>query len=155
MGSSGQFNLLVGDCNAVRNNTQRITEIMFLPFVQGVLQYAYLIEQRDNGERFKAEGAVFAAAVLPILHDCSPEAAQIVYDNMGVGAPSTDYLAVRSALESNYDCMGIKCADIGGLYNAPMAAYYQYAGACDDNAIVVIPSTGGFNMMIVYIAAPV
>jgi len=70
--------------------------------------------QNGDAEQ-KAEGAIFAAAVLPQLHKCSPAVAQAVYDEMSLNSDNTvDFNAVKTAIESCYKSMDITCADVGG-----------------------------------------
>jgi hypothetical protein len=86
-----------------------------------------------------AEGATFSAAVLPLVHHCSPEAAATISDNLkfglfpdgGSAADTTRYSnfgAVKSAFEDVYACLGIECAQVGGLLNG--TAPYPGAEAC-------------------------
>merc|ERR1712046_242311 len=77
-------------------------------------------------------GAVFAASVLPLVHDCSTEAAGTIYDNMKLGATSTDFVAVKNAFESTYSCLSISCAEVGGYWDALDNKYEAFAGPCTD-----------------------
>merc|ERR1712137_1153757 len=103
---------------------------MAVPLIQGTLRYAYKVDILQGVEKEKAEGAVFAAAVLPRVHACSPEDAETIYNNMKVGASSTSFSAVKTAFENNYECMNIDCATVGGLYNDASGEYYPEAGVC-------------------------
>jgi hypothetical protein len=129
----GKQELLVGNCEAAKKNVQRITELMAVPLVQGTIRYAYVMDkQNDTGEKAEAEGATFAAAVLPLLHSCSPEDAGIVYNNMRVGnGGSASFKVVKSAFEKNYGCLGITCADVGGLVDPVTKGYFPEAEPCD------------------------
>lgn len=103
---------------------------MAVPLVQGTIRYAYLtdIEFSPNvSEKARAEGAVFAASVLPVVNACSVEDAKIIYDNMKVGSSATDFRAVKRAFERNYGCMGISGADVGGLYDSVNGSYFTEA----------------------------
>jgi len=113
--TEGQQHLLNGECDAATTTKNDIVNMMAVPLVQGTLRYAYKVDKLSGAEKEKAEGAVFAAAVLPILYDCNKDAAKVVSDNMGVGAASTDHAAVMAAFEGQYECMKITCADIGSL----------------------------------------
>ena len=128
----GQSRIVRGSCPDVRPVVQRITALMAVPLIQGTLRYAYKVDRLQGAEKEKAEGAVFAAAVLPRLSACSESDAQTVFNNMKVGASSTDFLAVKAAFENNYECMEITCADVGGLYDSSVNAYYEDAGPCAD-----------------------
>ena len=70
---------------------------------------------------------MFAAAVLPRLAACGEDDAKIVYDNMKVGASSTDHAAVKSAFENNYYCMGVAGDLVGGLWDTGTNDYYPGA----------------------------
>ena len=119
-----------GNCQAARQTTKKITAKMYVPMIQGTLRYAYKVDKLSGGETEKAEGAIFAASVLPKVHSVSPQAAQTIYDNMKVGATSTDSAAVKNAFESVYSEMGIDCADVGGLWNEATKDYYPGYGPC-------------------------
>ena len=81
---------------------------------------------------------MFAAAVLPLLHACNMEASEVISTNLkfglfpsGVTADTTRYSnfgAVKAAFENVYACLGITCAQVGGLLNG--AAPYAGAEAC-------------------------
>jgi hypothetical protein len=86
-------------------------------------------------EKEKAEGAVFMAAVIPRVHDCNPADAAIIYENMKIGAASTDHKKVKIAFERNYDCMGVNGALVGGLFNRATNAYYVGAEPKQDSSV--------------------
>ena len=47
----GSFHLLYGKCNASRATTKEITKKMYIPLIQGALQYAYEVSQEVTGEK--------------------------------------------------------------------------------------------------------
>jgi len=106
---------------------------MTIPLIQGTLRYAFKVHSgEENTAKAKAEGAVFAASVLPLVHNCSTEAAGTIYDNMKLGATSTDFVAVKNAFESTYSCLSISCAEVGGYWDALDNKYEAFAGPCTD-----------------------
>ena len=128
----GQHQLLVGNCAAARDTKDQITKIMYIPLIQGTLRYAYKVDKLGGAEKEKAEGAVFAAAVLPRIHAANPNAAQTIYNNMKVGASSTSFKDVKSAFQATYRDLGISCAQVGGLWFDAMKTYYDGASPCAD-----------------------
>ena len=69
-----------------------------------------------------AEGWAFAAAVLPQVHQCDATAATTIKANLDVASaePMKDGVAaVKTAVESVYACLGITCAQVGGLVGVP------------------------------------
>jgi len=136
----GQQSLLEGNCPAVKAATKRITDLMAVPLIQGTIRYAYKVDKQMGEEVEMAEGATFAAAVLPRVHACSPTDAKTIYDNMRVDAPSTNFAAVKTAFENNYECMNIKCNDVGGLYS--VTDYYEGAEPCRDAGAMGTPGDG-------------
>jgi len=127
--TEGKNNLLAGKCDAVKPMVDRIADIMSVPLIQGTLRYGYKVDRLEEGEKGQAEGAVFAAAVLPRVHACSATDAKIIYDNMGVSdSPMTDFVAVKKAFENNYNCMGLTCEMVGGLLENE--EYYEDAAPC-------------------------
>mmetsp|Transcript_18505 Transcript_18505/g.37192 ORF Transcript_18505/g.37192 Transcript_18505/m.37192 type:complete len:279 (+) Transcript_18505:128-964(+) len=128
----GQHQLLVGNCAGAKTTKDRITQIMYIPLIQGTLRYAYKVDKLNGSEKEEAEGAVFAAAVLPRIHAANPNAAQTIYDNMKVGASSTSFKDVRSAFQATYRDLGVSCAEIGGLWFDATGEYYDGASPCKD-----------------------
>ena len=138
----GKSSLQGGRCNAARNRKDKIAKIMAIPALQGTLRYAYITgPQNTRTPKAIGEGAVFAAAVLPIVHACSPSDAQIIYDNMNAASTSTNFAAVKEAFERNYDCMGISCLDVGGYFDQALNEYFPGAAPCVDNpdGVVTFP----------------
>lgn len=138
---AGKQNLQQGQCAEAQALVKEITSLMSVPMIQGTLRYAHIIgEENGMTEKAEAEGATFAAAVLPILNDCSSNAASTVYNNMRVGSGTNkDFAAVKKAFEDNYGCMGVTCADVGGLLQADGTTYFPGAGSCGSSS----PTTGG------------
>ena len=132
-----------GRCSEVRAVVDQIVSITTVPLVQGTLRYAWKVGQiggvdnkpSDQTAKNAAEGSTFAAAVLPLVHACDAAAAETVSDHMKFGAAvydkttgafvsgtKPDTAAVKAALESTYTCLGITCADVGGLSPGGVAA---------------------------------
>lgn len=139
----GQDLLLRGKCERAKVSKNKIINLMSIPLVQGTLRYAYKVNRRQTyvidedeenpdqlEEKEKAEGAVFAASIIPRVHKCDKADADIIYDNMRVGANSTDFKAVKKAFENNYKCLGMTCQEVGGLMLGN--GYYLGAEPCKD-----------------------
>lgn len=124
--SLGARKLAQGKCAEVKPHKERIEKMMVVPLIQGTLRYAYITSTDKNaGEKAEAEGAVFAASILPLVHACDEDAAEIIYQNMRTGQANTaNFALVKSSFESVYDCMGIRGSDVGGLWNKATGAYY-------------------------------
>ena len=124
-----------GECPAARTNKESIEQLMAIPLVQGTLRYAYVRSTDvDPDETAEAEGATFAAAVLPVVHACDEDDAKIIYDNMGVDSSKPNFEAVKEAFERNYACMGIRCEDVGGLYDSVNMKYFEGADPCGSSS---------------------
>lgn len=134
--SKGKQNLQQGQCADAEKVVDEITSLMSVPMIQGTLRYAHIIgEQNGMTEKAEAEGATFAAAVLPILHSCSASDASTVYNNMRVGSGAgVDFAAVKKAFENNYSCMKITCGDVGGLLQADGETFFDGAGSCGSSS---------------------
>jgi len=125
----GLGKLINGECSAARPDKEKIETLMLVPLIQGTLRYAYIVENKAApSEKDKAEGATFAAAVLPAVHACNEEDAQEIYDNMKVGAATTDFKAVKNAFERQYGCMKIDGKQVGGLWDDASGKYFEGAG---------------------------
>ncbi|CAJ1948871.1 unnamed protein product [Cylindrotheca closterium] len=131
----GKFQLQTGKCDDARVTVREITKLLYVPFIQGTLRYAYKVsELNDTTEKSKAEGAVFAAAVLPRIFAINEEHANVIYSNMRVGALSTNFAKVKQAFEYTYKEIGITCADVGGVWNEALGEYYKGAEPCVDES---------------------
>jgi len=128
----GKDQLSRRDCPAAQVTTDNIIAQMYIPQIQGALRYAYKVGALGGGEKEKGEGATFAAAVLPRIHAASPSAAKIICDNMCVGAPQTDYRAIKKAFEEAYEHMGITCQEVGGFWFNGASDYYEDMEPCTD-----------------------
>jgi len=102
-------------CGPLRDLIDRASALMSIGQIQGTLRYGYKVSSGSDSETAMSEGAVFAAGVLPRVHACSEADAQTIYDNMKVGAESTDFQKVLTAFENNYECMGLAAWEIGRL----------------------------------------
>jgi hypothetical protein len=131
----GSQKISTGDCSGARANKEAIEQLMAVPLIQGTLRYAYITETEAFSEKAEAEGATFAAAVLPLVHACNEEAAETIYNNMKVGQNgSANFAEVKQAFESTYDCLNVRCEDIGGLWDSASAQYMAGAEPCGSSS---------------------
>jgi len=127
----GQTHMLNRQCSAATTTVKSIVKHMYIPIIQGTLRYAFVTDRLSQGPKVRAEGAVFAAAVLPRIHAISPPAAKVIYENMRVGVKSTSFIKVKAAFESTYSDLGITCAKVGGLVDS-VGDYRDDARPCKD-----------------------
>jgi hypothetical protein len=145
----GQEHLTKGKCAEARQDKEQIENLMAVPLVQGALRYAYILGTSDTADpKAEVEGATFAAAVLPIINECNPRSAEAIYDNLRIGATSTEFSLVKNALEENYACMGITCADVGGYFDDANADYYAGAGPCSGTGVSSNSSTNAVGIAV-------
>jgi hypothetical protein len=142
--AAGRDLLQQGDCSAVRPLVNQIVSLMTVPLVQGSLRYAYKNSAAGGMASAKnaAEGATFSAAVLPLVHHCNTTSSAVVSANLKFGLfPDggavdpmrySNFSAVKSAFEDVYACLGITCAQVGGLLDGD-GAPYPGAEACTGN----------------------
>ena len=108
---------------------------MTMPLIQSTLLYAHKREAAGNTvPEDVGHGVAFAAAMLPLLHDCDiasgGKTAETLFENMKLGAISTSFSEVKSALEANYDCLEILCSSVGGIWDAAAGQYSRDAFPC-------------------------
>jgi hypothetical protein len=154
--ATGRNLLQQGSCPAVRPVIKQIVSLMTVPLVQGALRYAYKNGAAANGASAKnaAEGATFAAAVLPLVHYCNTASSAVVDANLkfglfpdgGIVDPTryANFSAVKSAFEDVYACLGITCAQVGGLLDG--AAPYPGAEACTFQSAPIAGYVPGSNV---------
>jgi hypothetical protein len=133
----GQGKIRRKECDGARLAKEKIVNFMKAPLIQGTIRYAHIIrgeyELGFYDEKHGAEGAAFASAVLPMVHACSPQDAGIILDNMKPREnPEVDFKAVKAAFERNYACMGVKCGQIGGVYDDVLKQYKEDASPCGE-----------------------
>jgi hypothetical protein len=132
----GQRKLRQGDCKGPRVNKERIVQLMTVPLIQSTLLYAWKQSYGgDANEATEATGATFAAAIQPFIHDCGnggPADAETIHTNMKVDHDATDFESVKLALERNYQCLNISCANVGGYWDAESQKFMEGAGPCKD-----------------------
>ena len=115
-------------CTALRGHKERIANLMKVPLVQSTLLYAYNREFDISTEETEAAGATFTAALLPYLHQCSPNDAQKIYENMAVGSGTVNFGQVKRLLQKHYGCLGVTCEQVGGLWTVD--GYIPGAAPC-------------------------
>jgi hypothetical protein len=133
--NKGRDALQGGKCAEVRPIVRKVVSLMTIPLIQGTIRYArYMGPVNNMGADKQSEAATFAAAVLPMVHACSAEDAKIIdnYTKLKAGRTSdgdAQFTEVKAAFERNYACLGITCADVGGLVVAANE-YYPDAAPC-------------------------
>ena len=120
-----------GYCDNAQHIKFKIDQSMTIPLIQATLRSAYKLQyttkQTEDEEWGRA--LAFMASVLPDIHHCSPEDAQILYDQMTIGS-TPSFGIVKKALERTYNCMSIQCNDVGGLIDPTTGNYYKGAEPC-------------------------
>jgi hypothetical protein len=118
---------------------------MTVPLIQGTLRYAYKVgtASTDDAEAF-GEGYAFMMSVIHRVGKCKKADADVIYKALDIPATnpgatfvlgnSATFADVKTAFENNYACMGVTCADVGGLYDDSAGAYYTGAAPCTDPA---------------------
>merc|ERR1719316_1044360 len=146
----GRNKILSGDCFTVVKDYDDIVDQMTVPLIQGMLKYAFRADpandqgscQSGSCDKEWAEGWAFAAAVLPRLHYCSTDVADLVSANLNTAnaAPMTDgFRKLKAEVESTYPCLGLSCADIGAFQN--QAGIYAGMEACTVKIAGYLPAT--------------
>jgi hypothetical protein len=128
--TAGKDAIMAGQCTDVRAHLDTITAHGSVALIQGAIKYAWYDGTDTRSLKAKAEAAAFSAAIVPRVHACNAADAATIYDNLKIGATSTDFQAVKTAFENNYGCMQIGCADVGGY--AANGVYKAGASPCQD-----------------------
>lgn len=128
--------LMAEQCDETRVYKEEIIGWMTVPLVQGLLRTAYSCSRGEhNDEEFdvlKAEAAAFASSIVPILHHCNAEDAAYVQEQLAYATDDNnhDFTAIKETLERNYECMGVTCEQVGGLWDPTVQAYRDGASPC-------------------------
>ena len=124
----------------MRGITDKIISLMTVPLVQGSLRYAYKIGlvPSDRSQKNAAEGAVFTASVLPLVHYCNPKSAVTISSNMQFGLYDLSsypvFADVKLAFEETYACLGMTCSQVGALVDSSGALLDSATEACAEHS---------------------
>ncbi|KAL3938264.1 MAG: hypothetical protein SGBAC_006787 [Bacillariaceae sp.] len=155
--NEGQLNIVNGKCKLARKNKERIVTMMLIPLIQGNLRYSHIIAHEDKFyEKHGAEATLYALATLPFVHDCDPNNAEIIYQNMkSKNTANVDFTAVKQAFEASYQCLNIKCSEIGGIWEKTLGTYKADAFPCglrDDTSFWMVIGGGAGGLVLLSIA---
>jgi hypothetical protein len=157
-----QTHLQRGECDLARPFVDDIATQIWIPIIQGTIRYAWILDDVNNlgallTEKAQAEGAIFAAGVLPMVHACNPNAADTIYESMGLKSNiRVDFAAVKNAFEACYGEMGISCADVGGIVNNAGTDYdAEMVRPCDFDASNVFESSASTVTVGSFVAASI
>jgi hypothetical protein len=128
--NSMKNNLLTKDpalCDQVEESKNHIVTMMKVPMVQSIIRYAYIQSKeppknKADEDKMIAEGATFAATMLPFVHQCESRAAEILHSHMKLGVVAK-FEEVKKILESTYSCLNITCEHIGGIWDQSDKSY--------------------------------
>jgi hypothetical protein len=129
MFSKGQIGLLKRQCDVVGSIRDQIVNLMTIPLIQASLYSAHVRNFTRTFEEI--EGATYSASILPIVHHCNRHDARTIFVNLGLNHSHqiVDAVVVKKAFEHNYDCMGVTCEDIGGVWEGDY--YGDYSAPCN------------------------
>ena len=110
-------------CQDIYKAKDEIVTLMLVPLIQGTLRYLYKTDARVTGgdtlsDTFKKENGelfAFSAGIQPFVYNCSVTAGNNLYERSFNEDMSLTFAEHKASLESVYSCLGISCADIGGL----------------------------------------
>jgi len=128
----GKERLESNDCDGARDDAEDLRSLMTVPLIQGVLHASYATDvEYDVQETTHGAGAAFAAALLPLIHECNEGNADIVHGDLSPGEiMGGSYDVVKAALERSYECLNVRCEDVGGIMNLRGDGYVVGAEAC-------------------------
>lgn len=128
----GQEFLTTRECRVAQDVQRVMQNAMVVPLIQGLLLHTY--ERIDAMKVLWSESrnTAYAAAVLPVLHSCNENDAEIVRETVHRKGKLTmqDFRTVKEALEQNYACLGVTCVDVGGVWDHANERYMEGATAC-------------------------
>jgi len=139
----GQNAIRTGDIVGAKGIIKLIQSAQLVSYIQGVARYAYKISAEEDpslaeNNKEYAEGMAFSTGMLPQLYKCDRSAAEIVDKKFQLVKGNTfkgtieEFLVV---LRKNYQCLGITCEDVGGLWDKKEGStdpqeYYPGAEPC-------------------------
>lgn len=154
----GKSHLMDGKCSFVNDIVIKIKVQMTVPIIQGVIRAIYALDLHDDDqEATQGMAAAFAAAILPLVHECGEGNAAIIHNDLAPGrAAKGSYEVVKAALERSFECLGVNCEDIGGLVDFRGSGYFSDAKACNNivpvSSVPSVLSSPGASPNVVHIA---
>jgi len=121
-------------CAALEALVEKMQDRFIVPLLQGIEKYAYNVDVVSSaGAKEKGELFAFSVLAVPQIWACDTDAGDFIWDNvwiLGEDIMSGGYKAVYGAIESQFDCLGITCADVGNRgQDAPVCNSPEYAAA--------------------------
>jgi len=125
---------------------------MSIPVIQGAIRYAYKLAGTGSSAKSAGEGYAFMMSIVHRVHACTPADATYIYKALDIPSEApfltsftlqnkATFSGVKKAFEDNYKCMGITCADVGGLFDNNDNAYMIGAEPCNDPVVTVDKSS--------------
>ena len=117
-------------CTEATALKDKITQKLYIPLLQSTIRALYNTAVLSTStEVSEAEGFISSIAVAPVLASCNNADATTLVTNMRIGQNRTASITgVKAALENNYGCLGITCAEIGGIWAG--SSYRQGFAPC-------------------------
>ena len=131
-----QTNITNRACTDARSHKDHITKWIKVTLIQGTLHYAYLRQQNTTSAADMANGAAYAASIVPFISACSFTDAEIISNNLEITARHTDFALVKTTFERQYTCLGIKCKDVGGYWDQSQKTYNDGAEMCTFDVVL-------------------
>jgi hypothetical protein len=150
----GTQHLLDKDCDMGEQVVRKIMAQMTIPLVQGLLYHTYELDVRQQhatNQAMKVEAATFAAALLPMIHQCNPGNAASIYHNtkLTVEGSLPSFHVIKGALERQYDCLGITCEHVGGIVDiGNPSEFVAFAAPCGSDTKEVDDGNNGASMSV-------
>jgi hypothetical protein len=140
-----QHNISSRQCSAARSEKDKISKLLTLPLIQGTLRHAYMRSTNSSGvsDADLAAGATLAASVAPLVAACSYQDAVTITTNMQLSnIVKTNFDDVRNAFMNHFDCLGVTCHDVGGLWDPTNNQYFENFEPCNFDDPVQEEDTG-------------
>ena len=129
-------NINEGHCENAKENKDRITNLVFVPIIQGFLFSTFRLDQPALEFPDIRDGTVpFAAALFPLLDECKNPAVQNIDFDFKPGYEKGVmhlFNTIKNDLPDYYDCMGLCCHDIGGIWDDEEDRYFKNNAPCVD-----------------------
>jgi len=123
--ADGKKVLEKGECHEAIAIKDEMVQVMTIPLVQGTMKYAYYSNTAadiGSDDKTLAEAHAFSRAILPLVNKCRRTDAETIAagiditKNTATGQSFGNFPDIKAALENNYECLGITCADVGALH---------------------------------------
>jgi hypothetical protein len=111
---------LISNCGDAIAQKKIVANNMLIPLIQNMFYFLHLSQDRRINELPNGlfmTSLTRATSVLPLIHYCNSTSANMILQNFVGQGNIPSFSIVKTAIEENYECLGITTAEVGTYSN--------------------------------------